>query len=149
MNAGHLKLSDSTFLGEAYTSTKSAIRAYSTCPSTIDVEGVLFKGQVDGQGTNGGSVYVDMRQFDIQISFKRCIFIGNKADYGSNVFIRYASHSQMINKNSFIGCTTIVENSYESDIMKVSGKIILKCFVTFDFPTSFYRPESINLEEKN
>ncbi|KAA6394285.1 MAG: hypothetical protein EZS28_010188 [Streblomastix strix] len=116
MNAGHLKLRDGTFLGEAYTSVGSAIRAYPTGPSTIDVEGVLFKGQGDGQGTNGGAVYVDMRQFDVQMSFKRCIFIGNKADYGSNVFIRYASLSQMINKNSFIGCTSIVENNYESDI---------------------------------
>ncbi|KAA6368785.1 MAG: hypothetical protein EZS28_035688, partial [Streblomastix strix] len=116
MNSGHLKLRDSTFLGEAYTSIGSAIRAYPTGPSTIDVEGVVFKGQRDGQGTNGGAVYVDMRQFDVQISFKRCIFIGNKADYGSNVFIRYATTSQRINRNSFIGCTTIVENSYESDI---------------------------------
>ncbi|KAA6359278.1 MAG: hypothetical protein EZS28_045195, partial [Streblomastix strix] len=107
---------DSTFLGEAYTSIGSAIRAYPTGPSTIDVEGVVFKGQGDGQGTNGGAVYVDMRYFDVQMSFKRCIFIGNKADYGSNVFIQYASTSQIINKNSFIGCTTIVENSYESDI---------------------------------
>ncbi|KAA6383444.1 MAG: hypothetical protein EZS28_021029, partial [Streblomastix strix] len=116
MNVGHLKLRYSTFLGEAYTSIGSVIRAYPTGPSTIDVEGVLFKGQGDGQGTYGGAVYVDMRQFDVQMSFKRCIFIGNKADYGSNVFIRYATTSQKINRNSFIGCTTIVENSYESDI---------------------------------
>ncbi|KAA6377027.1 MAG: hypothetical protein EZS28_027446, partial [Streblomastix strix] len=116
MNVGHLKLSDSTFLGEAYTSSGSAIRAYPTGPSTIDVEGVIFKGQENGQGTNGGAVYVDMRVFDVQMSFRRCIFIGNKADYGSNIFIRYSSPFQRINRNSFIGCTTIVDNSYESDI---------------------------------
>ncbi|KAA6397951.1 MAG: hypothetical protein EZS28_006524, partial [Streblomastix strix] len=116
MNAGHLKLRDSTFLGEAYTSGGSAIRAYPTGPSTIDVEGVLFKGQGDGQGTNGGAVYVDMRVFDVQMSFKRCIFIGNKADYGSNVFIQYASTSQMINRNSFIGCTSIAGNIHDQDI---------------------------------
>ncbi|KAA6374642.1 MAG: hypothetical protein EZS28_029831, partial [Streblomastix strix] len=115
-NSGHLKLRDSTFLGEAYTSIGSAIRAYPTGPSTIDVEGVVFKRQGDGQGTNGGAVYVDMRVFDVQMSFKRCIFIGNKADYGSNVFIQYASTSQLIKLNSFIGCTSIIENSYESDI---------------------------------
>ncbi|KAA6361826.1 MAG: hypothetical protein EZS28_042647, partial [Streblomastix strix] len=79
MNVGHLKLRDGTFLGEAYTSIGSAIRAQPTGPSTIDVEGVLFKGQGYGQGTNGGAVYVDMRTFDVQMSFKRCIFIGNKA----------------------------------------------------------------------
>ncbi|KAA6376617.1 MAG: hypothetical protein EZS28_027857, partial [Streblomastix strix] len=116
MNAGHLKLRDSTFLGEAYTSVGSAIRAYPTGPSTIDVEGVVFKEQGDGQGTNGGAVYVDMRVFDVQISFKRCIFIGNKADYGSNVFIAYSSSSQRLRRDSFIGCSAIVENSYESDI---------------------------------
>ncbi|KAA6366308.1 MAG: hypothetical protein EZS28_038165, partial [Streblomastix strix] len=116
MNVGHLKLRDGTFLGEAYTSVGSAIRAYPTGPSTIDVEGVVFKGLNAGSNLNGGAVYVDMRQFDVQMSFKRCIFIGNKADYGSNVFIRYASTSQRINKNSFIGCTSIIENSYESDI---------------------------------
>ncbi|KAA6392137.1 MAG: hypothetical protein EZS28_012339 [Streblomastix strix] len=116
MNAGHLKLRDGTFLGDAYTSIGSAIRIYPTGPSTIDVEGVLFKGQGDGQGTNGGAVYVDMRVFDVQMSFKRCVFIGNNADYGSNVFIRYASLSYIINKNAFIGCASIVENSYESDI---------------------------------
>ncbi|KAA6365043.1 MAG: hypothetical protein EZS28_039430, partial [Streblomastix strix] len=107
---------DSTFLGEAYTSIGSAIRAYPTGPSTIDVEGVVFKGQGDGQGTNGGAVYADMRQFDVQMSFKRCIFIGNKADYGSNVFIRYASTSQRINRNSFIGCTSIAGNIHNQDI---------------------------------
>ncbi|KAA6393427.1 MAG: hypothetical protein EZS28_011043 [Streblomastix strix] len=116
MNAGHLKLRDGTFLGEAYTSIGSAIRAYPTGPSTINVEGVLFKGQGDGQGTNGGAVYVDMRQFDVQMSFKRCIFIGNNAEYGSNIFIQYASPSQLIKINSFSGCTAIVKNSYESDI---------------------------------
>ncbi|KAA6398537.1 MAG: hypothetical protein EZS28_005937, partial [Streblomastix strix] len=116
MNVGHLKLRDSTFLGEAYTSSGSAIRAYPTGPSTIDVEGVVFKGLGNGQGTNGGAVYVDMKTFDVQMSFKRCIFIGNKADYGSNVFIQYASTSQLIKLNSFIGCASIVENSYEQDI---------------------------------
>ncbi|KAA6383160.1 MAG: hypothetical protein EZS28_021313, partial [Streblomastix strix] len=116
MNAGHLKLRDGAFLGEAYTSIGSAIRAQPTGPSTIDVKGVLFKGQGYGQGTNGGAVYVDMRTFDVQMSFKRCIFIGNKADYGSNVFICYAYTSQRINKNSFIGCTSIAGNSYEQDI---------------------------------
>ncbi|KAA6387814.1 MAG: hypothetical protein EZS28_016658 [Streblomastix strix] len=116
MNVGHLKLRDSIFLGEAYTSSGSAIRAYPTGPSTIDVEGVLFKGQGYGQGTNVGAVYVDMRVFDVQIIFKRCIFIGNKADYGSNVFISYDSLSQRINQNSFIGCSSIVENSHDQDI---------------------------------
>ncbi|KAA6384794.1 MAG: hypothetical protein EZS28_019679, partial [Streblomastix strix] len=116
MNVGHLKLRDSTFLGEAYTSIGSAIRAYPTGPSTIDVEGVLFKGLNAGSNLNGGAIYVNMRVFDVLISFKRCIFIGNKADYGSNVFISYAQPSQRINRNSFIGCTSIVENSYESDL---------------------------------
>ncbi|KAA6378490.1 MAG: hypothetical protein EZS28_025983, partial [Streblomastix strix] len=116
MNAGHLKLRDGTFLGEAYTSSGSAIRAYPTGPSTIDVEGVVFKGQGDGYGTNGGAVYVDMQDYDVTMSFRRCIFIGNKADYGSNVFILYAQPSQRINRNSFSGCTAIVKNSHEQDI---------------------------------
>ncbi|KAA6392153.1 MAG: hypothetical protein EZS28_012320 [Streblomastix strix] len=116
MNSGHLKLRDGTFLGEAYTSSGSAIRAQPTGPSTIDVEGVLFKGQGASTNVKGGAVYVDMREFDVQITFRRCIFIGNKADYGSNVFIAYSRSYQLIKQNSFIGCTAIVENSYEQDI---------------------------------
>jgi hypothetical protein len=30
-----------------------------------------------------------MREYDIEISFRRCIFIGNKAEYGANIFIAY------------------------------------------------------------
>ncbi|KAA6397407.1 MAG: hypothetical protein EZS28_007063, partial [Streblomastix strix] len=116
MNAGHLKLRDGTFLGEAYTSGGSAIRAYPTGPSTIDVEGVVFKGQGGGTGTNGGAVYIDMRYNNVSISFKRCVFIGNKADHGSNVFIAYSSPSQRVGRSSFIGCTSIAGNSHESDV---------------------------------
>jgi hypothetical protein len=53
-----------------------------------------------------------MREYDIKLSFRRCIFIGNEAKYGSNVFIEYTSISQRIGRSSFAGCTVIASNSY-------------------------------------
>jgi hypothetical protein len=47
MNSGknsRLEIRNSEFLQESYTSSGSAIRAVPTGPSTIDVEGVIFKG---------------------------------------------------------------------------------------------------------
>jgi hypothetical protein len=72
---------------------------------------VIFKGL--NSGTKGGAVYIDMRNYNVEISFRRCIFIGNKAEYGSNIFIAYSSISQRIERNSFSGCTAVVSNSHE------------------------------------
>jgi hypothetical protein len=30
-----------------------------------------------------------MRDYDVELSFKRCVFIGNKAEYGADIFVAY------------------------------------------------------------
>ncbi|KAA6393881.1 MAG: hypothetical protein EZS28_010592 [Streblomastix strix] len=118
MKAGKLLIKDGQFLGQTNPSSGTAIRADPQEDGTsVDVEGVIFK-EISSNSSfiyRGGAVYVNMMNYEVYLSFKRCIFVGNQANYGSNVFIAYARPSQRVRRNSFIGCTAIVGSSYESD----------------------------------
>ncbi|KAA6401127.1 MAG: hypothetical protein EZS28_003348 [Streblomastix strix] len=122
MNSGknaRMIVRNGIFLQDSYPTDGSAIRIEPlTEDQKVEVEGVLFKGLTADLllDNKGGAVYIDMRNYDVEISFKRCIFVGNTADYGSNIFVAYANPSQRIERNSFIGCTAVVGNSHESDI---------------------------------
>ncbi|KAA6381256.1 MAG: hypothetical protein EZS28_023217 [Streblomastix strix] len=110
-------LKDGIFLQEQYEFSGSAIRAEPTGEdNSIDIEGVIFEGLGDEEYTKGGAIYVDMKEYNVELSLRRCIFINNKAEYGSNIFIIYSTPLLRIDRNSFISCTAIVSNSHEQDI---------------------------------
>ncbi|KAA6386594.1 MAG: hypothetical protein EZS28_017879, partial [Streblomastix strix] len=114
-----LDLLEGVVLQSIYTSSDgSAIHVVADDGCIINAEGVIFKQcQSDSiLGGKGGAIYIDMKQFDAQVSFKRCIFVGNQADWGSNVFFVYSNISQRVGKTTFIGCTAIVPNNYEQQI---------------------------------
>ncbi|KAA6396448.1 MAG: hypothetical protein EZS28_008034 [Streblomastix strix] len=116
---GKLDLLDRVVLQSIYTSSDgSAIHVVADDGCIINAEGVIFKQcQSDSiLGGKGGAIYIDMKQFDAQVSFKRCIFVGNQADWGTNVFFVYSNILQRVDRNSFIGCTAIVPNNYEQQI---------------------------------
>ncbi|KAA6389761.1 MAG: hypothetical protein EZS28_014712, partial [Streblomastix strix] len=120
MNAGknaRLRIRDGQFLGETSYSG-NAIRIIPQETGIVEVEGVLFKDLSSDPSfdNNGGAVYIDMRDYYMIVTFKRCLFVGNVANYGSNIFIMYRIPSQRIQRSSFIGCTSIVDSSYQSDI---------------------------------
>ncbi|KAA6381322.1 MAG: hypothetical protein EZS28_023151, partial [Streblomastix strix] len=122
MNSGknaRMIVRNGIFLQDSYPTDGSAIRIEPLAEDQkVEVEGVLFKGLTADLllDNKGGAVYIDMREYDVEISFERCLFVGNTADYGSNIFVSYANPSQRIERNSFIGCTDVVRNSHESDI---------------------------------
>ncbi|KAA6359967.1 MAG: hypothetical protein EZS28_044506, partial [Streblomastix strix] len=120
MNAGknaRLRIRDGQFLGET-SNSGNAMRIIPQETGNVEVQGVLFKDLSSDPSfdNNGGAVYIDMRDYDMTVTFKRCLFVGNKANYGSNIFIMYAKSSQRIQRSSFSGCTAIVGSSYQSDI---------------------------------
>ncbi|KAA6358243.1 MAG: hypothetical protein EZS28_046230, partial [Streblomastix strix] len=112
-----LELLNGQFNLAIYTSTGGAIYANPQETSLIQVEGVLFQNQGSGQtGSRGGAVFVNMRNYNVEMKFTRCVFYRNNAEKGSNIFIQYQTFQQRVDKSSFTGCTAIVGSSTEQEV---------------------------------
>ncbi|KAA6379335.1 MAG: hypothetical protein EZS28_025138, partial [Streblomastix strix] len=123
MNGGlnlKLEIKDSNFIQESNAPwSGSAIRYIPTNYGQIlDVDGAIFKGFTANNQYNsqGGAIYIDMKQFDIAIQFRRCVFAQNSAlNGGTNIFIAYKQSSQRARLESFLGCYACAYSSVDQE----------------------------------
>ncbi|KAA6357714.1 MAG: hypothetical protein EZS28_046759, partial [Streblomastix strix] len=84
----------------------------------LDVDGAVFSGfTADSQyNSQGGAIYIDMRQFDVAVQFRRCVFAQNSAlNGGTNIFIAYKQSPQRVRRDSFLGCYACAYSSIDQE----------------------------------
>ncbi|KAA6402885.1 MAG: putative MAP kinase kinase family domain protein [Streblomastix strix] len=122
MNGGlnsKLEVKDCNFIQSNAPWSGSAIRYIPTnYGQTLDIDGAIFQGfTADTQyNSQGGAIYIDMKQFDVAIQFRRCVFAQNSAlNGGTNIFIAYKQSSQRARRDSFLGCYACAYSSIDQE----------------------------------
>ncbi|KAA6383501.1 MAG: hypothetical protein EZS28_020972, partial [Streblomastix strix] len=105
-----LQLGNGLILKDIYTPSGGAIIVNATGPSSVIAEGVILSSLTQ-------ALYVNMKTYNVSISFKRCVFASNTAPAGgaSNVFIKYENSKQRISTESFLGCHAIASTSIQQE----------------------------------
>ncbi|KAA6402890.1 MAG: hypothetical protein EZS28_001587 [Streblomastix strix] len=115
-----LEIKDCNFIQESNAPwSGSAIRYIPTNQGQVlDVDGAVFSVfTADTQyNSQGGAIYVDMRVYDVEVKFRRCVFHNNVAlNGGTNVFIAYKQSSQRAQRESFLGCHACTSSSVDQE----------------------------------
>ncbi|KAA6365886.1 MAG: hypothetical protein EZS28_038588 [Streblomastix strix] len=113
-----LELMNGVILEAIYTSLRITIQIIASSNCSIEVELVIFKEFVSDVSLNrkGEAIQVNMTQFELKLSVKRFLFIGNDAESYTNFYIAYRNQQQRVSYESLIGCRAVTGITDEQDI---------------------------------